>query len=54
MVAFWFLCVDTVAGHPLYTPAILGSAATIGLWHAHPEIGAQLTSLDAENPSVTD
>lgn len=30
-VAFWFLLVDTVAGHPLYTPAILGSAATIGL-----------------------
>lgn len=30
-VALWFLLVDAVAGHPFYTPAILGSAATIGL-----------------------
>ena len=30
-MAFWFLLVDVVAGHPFYTPAILGSAATIGL-----------------------
>ncbi|MFV2007835.1 MAG: hypothetical protein ACC667_10330 [Longimicrobiales bacterium] len=30
-VAFWFLLVDMVAGRPLYTPAVLGSAATLGL-----------------------
>ena len=30
-VALWFLLVDIVAGRPFYTPAILGSAATIGL-----------------------
>jgi hypothetical protein len=30
-VALWFLLVDTVAGRPLYTPAVLGSAATFGL-----------------------
>jgi hypothetical protein len=26
-VAIWFLAVDTIAGHPLYTPALLGTAA---------------------------
>jgi len=30
-VAAWFLLIDTLAGRPFYTPAILGSAATIGL-----------------------
>jgi hypothetical protein len=26
IIALWFLLVDTLAGHPLYTPALLGSA----------------------------
>jgi uncharacterized membrane protein len=30
-VAVWFLIVDTVSGRPFYTPAILGSAASLGL-----------------------
>lgn len=30
-VAVWFLIVDTVDGHPLYTPALLGSAVFWGL-----------------------
>ena len=30
-VAAWFLLVDTMAGRPLYTPAVLGSAAFHGL-----------------------
>jgi len=30
-VAAWFLIIDTVAGRPLYTPAVLGSAAFQGL-----------------------
>lgn len=30
-VAIWFLIVDTIEGRPLYTPAVLGSAATLGL-----------------------
>jgi hypothetical protein len=30
-VAAWFLIVDIVSGRPFYTPAILGSAATLGL-----------------------
>ena len=30
-VAVWFLIVDSVAGKPFYTPAILGSAASLGL-----------------------
>lgn len=30
-MAIWFLLVDTLEGHPFYTPAILGSAATSGL-----------------------
>ncbi len=30
-VAAWFLMVDVIAGRPLYTPAVLGSAAFQGL-----------------------
>ena len=30
-VAVWFLIVDVMAGRPFYTPAVLGSAATLGL-----------------------
>ncbi len=30
-VALWFLVADTIEGHPLYTPAMLGSAAFWGL-----------------------
>ena len=30
-VAAWFLVVDAIGGRPFYTPAVLGSAATIGL-----------------------
>jgi hypothetical protein len=30
-VAVWFLIVDSIAGRPFYTPAVLGSAATLGL-----------------------
>lgn len=30
-VATWFLIVDSIAGRPFYTPAILGSAAALGL-----------------------
>ena len=30
-VAAWFLLVDTIAGRPFYTPAVLGSAAFHGL-----------------------
>ena len=30
-VAVWFLIVDGAAGRPFYTPAVLGSAATLGL-----------------------
>jgi hypothetical protein len=30
-VALWFLIVDTVDGHPFYTPALLGSAVFWGL-----------------------
>ncbi len=30
-VAVWFLIVDTLSGRPFYTPAILGSAASLGL-----------------------
>ena len=30
-VAIWFLIVDTVDGHPFYTPALLGSAVFWGL-----------------------
>jgi hypothetical protein len=30
-VALWFLIVDAISGRPFYTPAVLGSAATIGL-----------------------
>jgi hypothetical protein len=26
IIAFWFLLVDTIAGHPLYTPTVLGEA----------------------------
>ncbi len=30
-VAVWFLIVDALSGRPFYTPAVLGSAATLGL-----------------------
>ncbi len=30
-VALWFLIVDTIGGHPFYTPALLGSAVFWGL-----------------------
>lgn len=30
-VALWFLLVDTIDGHPFYTPAMLGSAVFWGL-----------------------
>jgi hypothetical protein len=30
-VAVWFLLVDTIAGRPFYTPAMLGSAASLGI-----------------------
>ena len=30
-VALWFLLVDTLASRPFYTPAVLGSAASLGL-----------------------
>ncbi len=30
-VALWFLIVDTIDGHPFYTPALLGSAVFWGL-----------------------
>lgn len=31
-VAIWFLVVDSIAGQPLYTPAVLGEAVTSVLW----------------------
>jgi hypothetical protein len=31
VVALWFLIVDVINGHPLYTPAMLGSAVFWGL-----------------------
>ncbi len=30
-VAVWFLIVDSISGRPFYTPAVLGSVATLGL-----------------------
>jgi len=30
-VAIWFLIVDTIGGHPFYTPSLLGSAVFWGL-----------------------
>src|SRR5262249_1117011 len=37
IIAVWFLVVDTVAGHPFYTPAVLGQA----LFHGEASIQGQ-------------
>ena len=37
-VALWFLVIDTINGHPLYTPTVLGTAVFRGgAGLAHPE-----------------
>jgi hypothetical protein len=34
VVAAWFLLIDTIAGHPFYTPSLLGNALTRGVEEA--------------------
>lgn len=45
-VAVWFLIVDTIAGHPLFTPAALGSAL-LGVFGQRDARDADLTNVVA-------